>query len=250
MNPGFLYLPHKEAPSLAYTIGGREEFFSLRFFLRGPLMDKAEGDPALSREALQKILPSAGPHIAPRQVHGRTIVSAPAGGFLPDRRDGDGVFLDERGVEGSLRFADCYPVVFFSDFPEPWILLLHSGFKGTVRDIAGSACEKVFSRGGRDPGKTWVWIGPGIERTRYCRTAGEEWTDRGLRIFHPSAVDVRSEKVWFDLGGQIRRQILAAGVREDRICTLPLGTFGQNRLCYSYRRGDIAPRHFLLASLR
>ena len=250
MKPNFIYLPHKEAPSLAYTIGGRDELFSIRLFLRGPLLDKSEGDPASSREVLEKILPSAGPHIAPRQVHGRTILSAPAGGFLPERREGDGVFLDERGVEGSLRFADCFPVVLFSEIPEPWILLLHSGFKGTVRDIAGSACEKVFSRGGRDPEKTWAWIGPGIEKNRYCRTLGEEWTDRGLEIFDPSAVDIRSGKAWFDLGGQIRRQLLAAGVKGDRICTLPLGTFGQNRLCYSYRRGDLAGRHFLLASLR
>ena len=117
MKPDFIYLPHKEAPSLAYTIGGRDELFSIRLFLRGSLLDKAGGDPACSREFLQNILPSAGPLIAPRQVHGRTILSAPAGGFLPQRREGDGVFLDERGVEGSLRFADCFPVVLFSD---PW----------------------------------------------------------------------------------------------------------------------------------
>lgn len=250
MKPDFVYLPQKEAPSLAYTIGGQDKLFSIRLFLRGSLLDKSGGDPACSRDALEKILPPAGAHIAPRQVHGRTILSAPAGGFLPDRREGDGVFLDERGVEGSLRFADCFPVVFFSEIPEPWILLLHSGFKGTVRDIAGSACEKVFSRGGRDPEKTWVWIGPGIEKTRYCRTPGEEWTDRGLEVFHPSTVAIHSGKAWFDLGGQIHRQILAGGVREDRIGILPFGTFGQNRLCYSYRRGDLAGRHFLVASLR
>ena len=138
MKPDFVYLPQKEAPSLAYTIGGQDKLFSIRLFLRGSLLDKSGGDPACSRDALEKILPPAGAHIAPRQVHGRTILSAPAGGFLPDRREGDGVFLDERGVEGSLRFADCFPVVFFSEIPEPWILLLHSGFKGTVRDIAGS----------------------------------------------------------------------------------------------------------------
>ena len=250
MKPDFIYLPHKEAPSLAYTIGGRDELFSIRLFLRGSLLDKAGGDPACSREFLQNILPSAGPLIAPRQVHGRTILSAPAGGFLPQRREGDGVFLDERGVEGSLRFADCFPVVLFSEIPEPWILLLHSGFKGTVRDIAGSACEKVFSRGGRDPEKTWAWIGPGIEKTRYCRTPGEEWTDRGLGVFHPDHVRIRSGKAWFDLGGEIRRQLLSAGLRDDCLCSLPMGTYGQNRLCYSYRRGDMSGRHFLLASLR
>jgi copper oxidase (laccase) domain-containing protein len=63
-------------------------------------------------------------------------------------------------------------------------------------------------------------------------------------------VAIHSGKAWFDLGGQIHRQILAGGVREDRIGILPFGTFGQNRLCYSYRRGDLAGRHFLVASLR
>ncbi|NLB82991.1 MAG: polyphenol oxidase family protein [Synergistaceae bacterium] len=250
MKPDFVYFPSTEAPSLAYTIDGQDKLFSIRLFLRGAILDKARGDPARSRESLQEILPSAGPLIAPRQIHGRTILSAPSGGFLPHRREGDGVFLDERGVEGSLRFADCFPVVLFSEIPEPWILLLHSGFKGTVQDIAGTSCDKVFSRGGRDPEKTWAWIGPGIEKTRYCRTLGEEWTDRGLQIFHPTTVDILSGKAWFDLEGQIRRQILAAGIRKDRICTFPLGTFGQTRLCYSYRRGDLTGRHFLLASLR
>ena len=34
MKPDFVYLPQKEAPSLAYTIGGQDKLFSIRLFLR------------------------------------------------------------------------------------------------------------------------------------------------------------------------------------------------------------------------
>ncbi len=58
----------------------------------------------------------------------------------------------------SLRFADCCPVVIASDSPEPWMLLLHSGFVGTVKNIVG---RSLAGLSGNKPDGRAKGSGPG-----------------------------------------------------------------------------------------
>ncbi len=238
-----------EFPFIDYLHPDRSAPFFLRLFLRGPGMDRALGNPQSARSLTEASIPRRGPLVAPQQVHGTATIPGTPEFAFPSRPAGDGVLLEKSGVEGSLRFADCFPIVIASLEPSPWIAILHSGYKGVVSNIAGRSCESLFSSPGRTPSRTFAWIGPGIGRKHYNRKRADPWTLKGLNAFAPEYRDELDTEIFFDLGGQIRRQLLDAGLPSNNLCSVPLCTFERNDLCYSYRNGDIENRLFLLAFL-
>lgn len=248
--PSYRFSSEGEIPSLALVPPGGDKGHFVRLFLRSPVMDRAGGDPALSREFISGDFPVTSSLTAPRQVHGTEIVTASKNTSLPQRPSADGVLLEESGIEGSLRFADCFPVVLGSNFPAPWMALLHSGYKGVVKNIAGQTCSDLFRSRGAIPSKTWAWIGPGISVSHYFRKKGETWTEKGKSSFSPDNMQESKDAIFFDLGAQIRTQLLEAGVQDEMICTIPLCTFRDYDVCYSYRRGDRENRMFLLGCIK
>ena len=183
------------------------------------------------------------PVVAPKQIHGSEILCVNDGNFseytLPLRPDADGVLLLTTRAGASLRFADCAPVMVWG---ESWVMILHSGYKGTVLNISGHGLELVRQKLGDDALKgAGAWIGPCIGREHYCRDEPEEWTQRGLKSFHRENFDVRDGKVYFDLAGEIRTQLLEGGLSEGNIALSGRDTFTDSECC-SYRRGDITKR--------
>ena len=53
--------------------------------------------------------------------------------------------------------------------------------------------------------------------------------------------------VFFDIGGEIRRQLAACGVPDENIFDFGGCTRCENEIFYSYRAGDEEKRNFLLA---
>ncbi len=247
--PSFRIQEKGDFPFLEYLYPESHAPFFIRLFLRGTLMDRTLGNPATARTFAEPLIPRQGPLIAPHQVHGTFMLLGDASYALPERPEGDGVFLDTPCIEGSLRFADCFPVVLASTTPFPWIAIVHSGFKGAVSNITGTVCESLFSSNERHPAATYAWVGPGIGRKHYNRKYNDPWTKKGLSIFSPENRDERSIDVSFDIGGQINRQLTDAGLPPGNICSLPLCTFERRDIFYSYRNGDIKNRLFLLAFL-
>ena len=233
--------------SIVFLPPGDEKRFSIRLFLKGAAMNRASGVPGRSRELLLGAFPRKGPLVAPQQVHGTDVIAASTGATLPARPSADGVCVDRCGIEASLRFADCFPVVIASLSPSPRIILLHSGYKGTVQNIAGRAARSLLGEKGAEPSETWAWIGPGIGKEHYFRKKDEPWTKRGIESFSRHCVSEDGNDVFFDLGGEIRRQLKGAGILDEMICSVPLCTFRDNDVCYSYRKGDRENRLFLLA---
>ncbi len=247
--PGYKFESEGANRSLIFIPPQGENSMFIRLFMRGPAMDEARGDPSLSRALLADDFPPSGNLIAPQQIHGTEVIAASEGTVLPARPKADGVYLKKTGTEASLRFADCFPVVVASNFPSPWITLLHSGYKGVVQNIAGKTCRELFERAGAEPSRTWAWIGPGISQKHYFRKKGEPWTDRGVKTFHGDNLKEEGEAIYFDLGSEIRRQLQDAGLEKGMISTIPLCTFQDYDVCYSYRKGDRESRMFLLARL-
>ena len=237
------------APCIEYLPPSPDSPFFIRMYLRGSVMDEAMGEPGAARRAIAGAEPASVPLLAPRQVHGVRIVPDAAEFSLPTRPEGDVVLLTRPGVEGSLRFADCFPVIMASQEPRPWIALVHAGHRGVVQNIAGRTCEHLAAEIGADPEHTYCWIGPGIGREHYSRRLDDPWTIKGLAAFNEANLDIQEEVARFDLGAQLRDQLLSSGVRLENICRVPICTFERPDLCYSYRRGDEKCRLFLLARI-
>lgn len=229
-------------------------FAEVRLFMRGKLLDSTEGRAGAIRERLVPCLGDALPLIAPRQVHGVAILDSLAENALPLTPHADGILLTETALEASLRFADCAPVVIMPSEEwvregSPWVLLMHSGYKGTVQNIVSSGLERVAERFGKDAVRSAsAWVGPCIGGGNYPRTL-EEWTARGLESFRAENVCEMEGHYYFDISGELRLQLMEAGIDQSRIFVSCLDTFESGEVCYSYRRGDREDRMFLHARL-
>ena len=191
------------------------------------------------------------PEIAPKQIHGSEIIHVKDENFaefsLPKRPEADGVLLTTAKASASLRFADCAPVMIWG---EKWVMILHSGYKGTVLNISGqglSIVKKVL--GDEAVHEACAWIGPCIGRAHYCRDEADEWTQKGVKSFHSENFDKQDGKIYFDLAGEIHCQLIHEGLHEDNITLSGIDTF-INSECYSYRRGDITDRMTLYVRLK
>ena len=188
------------------------------------------------------------PHVMPHQVHGKNIIIVNDETFskfaLPERPEADGILLMTSKAEASLRFADCAPVLIWG---KSFAMLLHSGYKGTVLNISGAGIELV----NENVKYLHAWIGPCIGREIYCRDINDEWTQKGIKSFHRENYDYDEAdgKIYFDLAGEIKSQLLDAGLDERNIMLTGINTYEDER-CYSYRRGDKVKRMMLHVKIK
>ncbi len=233
--------------------GGRA-VADIRLFMRGRLLDGTKGGAILSRERLISILGERHPLIAPRQVHGVTVLDSTeenttGDDAMPSISEADGILLDSSDMEASLRFADCAPVVVASSAGRPWVLMMHSGYRGTVQNIVKVGLEKVRRRYGAEAAvSACAWVGPCIGGANYPRDR-EEWTERGLAAFRSQHVRVDGGKFFFDIAEELRCQLEEAGISGERIFLSGMDTLECRDRCYSYRGGDREDRMFLWARL-
>lgn len=186
--------------------------------------------------------------ISPHQVHGSEIICVNDDNFSQfTRPEADGVMLTTTKASASIRVADCAPVMLWGKF---WVMILHSGFKGTVLNISGRGCELVRSLFGDEAVRNaCAWIGPCIGREIYCRDSFDEWTQKGITNFHRDNFDDKGEKIFFDLAGEIHSQLIEAGLDEANITLTGINTFTDSNCC-SYRRGDKTERMTLYVRLK
>jgi YfiH family protein len=239
-------------------MNGDQPFFSLEknspirfsFFIRGEAMRRNTGSVGGMRKAVSDLFKEDRPMIAPNQVHGTTILREHQAFFFPSRPEGDGVFLCDENAEGSLRFADCVPVVLWSVHPSPWILLLHSGFVGTTHNIVGEGIRHVSLRHGpASVSEARAWIGPRIGPCCYSRNTDDIRTRHAMTRLPPETFTQGTSSVTFDLGNAVRFQLIEGGVQERNILIHECCTCCEKEEYYSYRAGDTKERMFLLARI-
>ena len=153
---------------------GLDRHFFARMYCRGELMDRAGGGPELIWRSLSSNFNNI-KLVAPHQVHGTHVIPADSSFALPLRPEADGVMIVPGSDSlASLRFADCCPVVIASDSPVPWMLMLHSGFAGTAKNIVRSALSSISGWYGEAMGKrTYGWTC----ETRFFRATGSQYRE-------------------------------------------------------------------------
>jgi len=180
---------------------------------------------------------AAEPFVTPAQVHGTRIVAAAETLRWPQREPADGIFVRPGDPVAGLRFGDCAPVVVLSISDGPWLLALHSGFKGTLHDIVAAGMEFVRARGVVfDPRHLFAWVGPCIAGSCYTRRMDDPSTVEALRIFAADAITPGEKFARIDLKRQIAFQLANAGVPVGHICLETQCTCCQTGLFYSHRK--------------
>ena len=127
----------------------------------------------------------------------------------------DGVITNIKGLTLLVFTADCLPIFLCAP---PWIGLAHAGRRGTEKEIARRAFEAIREKSGCPASGIRVIFGPRISKN--CYEVGEE----------------SGKKIYFDLAGENKKQLLAAGASAGRITDLDICTVLENGDFYSFRK--------------
>jgi polyphenol oxidase len=101
------------------------------------------------------------------QIHSASVINTQIPRPLhEEHRKADGILTDNPNITLLMRFADCVPVVLF-DPVKKVVGLVHAGWQGTVKEIAGEAVQQMRLLYGCLPENILAGIGPSIGVDHY-----------------------------------------------------------------------------------
>ena len=155
-----------------------------------------------------------------KQVHSSLSLVAEGPGCAGE---GDALVTQIPGVAVSVRTADCFPIL-LADPETHGVAAIHAGWRGTAARIAASALSQMRSQFGTSPGDAYAAIGPGIGRCCY-----EVGIEVAQRFGMPQAGNL-------DLAVENRNQLIAAGLKPEKIERVEGCTFCNAEQFFSWRR--------------
>jgi hypothetical protein len=184
-----------------------------------------------------------------KQVHGNTVrvlrrgeVPEDAAGMRPD---GDAIVSNHPGLVLAVMVADCVPILIV-DRRQGAAAAVHAGWRGTCARVAPAAIDVMRREFGTRPDDLIAAIGPSVGPEDY------EVGDALLDAFRAAGHDSRDADRWFirsttkphlDLWTANGDQLIAAGVKSDRVFSCGLSTVAHPEVFDSYRvDGDRAGR--------
>ncbi len=216
-------------------------------------LGEAEGEePERVRENRRRFFASAdlspGRVAEVRQVHGVNVIAAEEIAPESAAAEADGIMTDEPGVFLAVQTADCVPVL-LADPEKRAVAAVHAGRRGTEAGVITSAVIRMKERYGTRAEDLIAALGPGISGK--CYEVGDECIPPFRRRYpkwQELCIPLGGGRWLLDRPEAVRRQLVAAGVREERIGTAPHCTFSESSRFFSYRR-DGAPTGRLLAAI-
>ncbi|MDD3012961.1 MAG: peptidoglycan editing factor PgeF [Candidatus Gastranaerophilales bacterium] len=163
----------------------------------------------------------------------------------------DGIITSEKGLVILLLFADCVPIILYA--PKEKVLgVIHAGWRGTAKKIAGKAISLFESEFNVSPNSVKVAIGAAIGQCCYPVSAEIYLELKNTIISNYDNIFRNiedSDKVKVDLKMLNSQQLQESGVQEIDI--LKDCTSCNNSLFYSYRADNgQTGRHGAIVSLR
>ena len=165
-----------------------------------------------------------------KQVHGNRVVSVLEAN---DCVEADGIWASadmRSGVVLGICTADCVPLLLTSACGD-YLAAVHSGWRGTVGNIAGQTIE-TLAQAGVAREQLRAAIGPCIEVGAF--EVGDEVAEQ----FPSTCVRAHSQttKKHVDLVQAVHEQLMHAGMKPNQIERVGECTFSNPDLYFSYRR--------------
>lgn len=176
-----------------------------------------------------------------RQVHGHTVLRIDAAPVNGAAGEGDAMMTNVPGIGLAVQTADCVPLLLF-DPDNHAIAAVHSGWRGTVQEIARHTLEAMSAAYGTQAGKVRAAIGPSISQASY--RVGPEVIEQFGSLFG-ELVDLVGPRDAegggkLDNARAVYRQLTEAGVPEEAIWMSDACTFADESL-FSCRRAKGGP---------
>lgn len=175
-----------------------------------------------------------------RQVHGCTVRRV-GEGYLPD--ESDALITDEPGWLLAISIADCAPVL-IHDPVNNVVAGVHSGWRGTERNIAGATIARLQEEHRSSPSDLHLYVGAAASQC--CYEVGEDVASAFDAAY---SRPLGGGKYLFDNKGAVLDQILRMGIPPAQIELDPRCTICDGAL-HSYRRdGARSGRMFAVIGL-
>jgi len=130
--------------------------------------------------------------------------------------------------------ADCIPLLLY-DPRHHAVCAIHAGWRGTVARIAEKAASAMTETYGTQPSDLVAQIGPGISLDSF--EVGQEVYDAFAAAgFNMPTISKRYAKWHIDLPECNRQQLIASGLRADRITLSGICTYKACDTFFSARR--------------
>lgn len=173
--------------------------------------------------------------VCANQVHGSTVREV----FQHDKGKGalskdtavpdtDALITNVRRLPLAVFTADCLPV-FLYDPAQKAIGLAHAGWRGSKDNIALKTLQLMREKFQARAENLLVGFGPALRNC--CYQVGLEFKN-----YFTAGVSERDNKMYCDLAGINKKQLLEAGVKEENIYDPGICTSCRNDKYFSYRR--------------
>lgn len=175
------------------------------------------------------------------QCHGNNIAYASGTTGEPfvfgrQFKDTDGLITDKENLALLIKFADCTPIILFD--PETKVhASVHSGWRGTVKQISVQAVNKMIEEFGVKKENIVAFVGPSIDMENYevgpeVYEAFENFDDRDS-FFKP-----HGEKYLLSMTDANLSILKNAGIKKENIEVSRVSTFTDERLHSSRQEGQ------------
>ena len=164
-----------------------------------------------------------------RQVHGARLLRVPSRETAPRA---DALFTTEPGVAVGVRTADCVPMLLACTTPRA-VAAVHAGWRGAAAGIAERAVREFVAALGAEPEHLLVAIGAHIGPCCYEVDDPVRDAIADASVFRAAE---REGHYMLDLFQLNLRQLLAAGIGEERVWRVGGCTSCHPELYPSYRR--------------
>ena len=148
----------------------------------------------------------------------------------------DGLVTKERNLFLSITVADCAPLFFF-DSVIGVVGLAHCGWRGVAVGLPKKMAEFMRSRFGCRPNDLLAAVGPCLQPCHF-----EIKSDVSTKFReYDSHIFLNGNKIFLDLPGVIKTQLVAAGLVSSQVESSGICTFCESKRYFSYRRDGQKP---------
>jgi polyphenol oxidase len=170
-----------------------------------------------------------------KQVHGDRLIEVKDTN-LKEAGEADGMVTREQNTFLAVLTADCVPMLFLAR-EQKIIAVVHAGWRGTLKGIAGKTVKFFLENYGVLPSELEVALGPSIHACCYeigrdvAQPLIEQWAELAT-----SSIETRDHRTYLDLRNLNQAILHRAGVPQSQIFGVGPCTSCAKDEFFSYRR--------------
>jgi YfiH family protein len=237
----FIYLQFQEIICGFNTKVGLDRAAPYYFNLSYSVGDKKEIVDNNRNEFFKKLGLNTGNVSYQKQVHEDSIREVDSAGNCGES---DALITTKKNLGLAISSADC-PAILIYDPMQKVIAAVHSGWRGTEKQILKKTIQKLNDDFNSDPANLVCYVGPSITQQNY--EVSKEVADK----FNSEFIKKENDSLFLDLKEANLKMLKDAGIKQTNIQVSNLCSFEYESILHSYRRdGQTSGRALGIIAMR